>query len=443
MKVAFLVGRFPVLSEAFIVNQITGLLARGHEVDIYALSGFSGETKVHPDVAKYKLLSRTTYAPSLPATFLARLISGCRLLVQWGWRDPVLFLRALNVFRYGKTAASLRFLHLVVPFLGGKSYDIIHCQFGTYGLLGVSLREMGAIAGALVTTFRGFDISEYPRRQGEGVYLRLFAQGDLFFANCDFFRQRVIALGGDADNIIVHRSSIDCDTFAFSPRRLAIAHRTAADQKITLRLATVGRLTEKKGLAYGIRAIAQLMENSQLAQTFDVHYDIIGEGALRADLQQLIQQLGLSHCVHLRGKKQQTEIIEILSRAHLFIAPCVTASSGDQDAPINTLKEAMAMGLPVVSTWHGGIPELVEDGVSGYLVPERDAEAIAHKLTELINHPETWPQMGAAGRAKVLADYELNQLNDELVMHYEQLLQRQQLSNGPPAPDYPVATSVR
>lgn len=185
------------------------------------------------------------------------------------------------------------------------------------------------------------------------------------------------------------------------------------------------------------------MENSQLAQTFDVHYDIIGEGALRADLQQLIQQLGLSHCVHLRGKKQQTEIIEILSRAHLFIAPCVTASSGDQDAPINTLKEAMAMGLPVVSTWHGGIPELVEDGVSGYLVPERDAEAIAHKLTELINHPETWPQMGAAGRAKVLADYELNQLNDELVMHYEQLLQRQQLSNGPPTPDYPVATSVR
>ena len=78
MKVAFLVGRFPELSEAYIVNQITGLLARGHEVDIYALSGFSGETKVHPDVAKYKLLSRTTYAPSLPATFLARLISGCR-----------------------------------------------------------------------------------------------------------------------------------------------------------------------------------------------------------------------------------------------------------------------------------------------------------------------------------------------------------------------------
>lgn len=443
MKVAFLVGRFPVLSEAFIVNQITGLLSRGHDVDIYALSGFSGEKKVHPDVEKYDLLARTTYAPVLPNNFLARLGSSAKLLARWGWQDPVLCSRALNVFRYGKTAASFRFLHLVVPFLGGqsddKSYDIIHCQFGTYGLLGASLREMGAIAGSLVTTFRGFDISEYPRHQGDDVYHRLFERGDLFFANCDFFRQRVIDLGGDADNIFVHRSSIDCEKFAFSPRKLA----TLPDTKIPVRLVTVGRLTEKKGLAYGIRAVAKLLENTPFAEKFELHYDIIGEGGLRADLQQLIQQLGVSDCVHLLGKKQQTEIIETLRQAHLFIAPCVTSSTGDQDAPINTLKEAMAMGLPVVSTWHGGIPELVEDGVSGYLVPERDAGAIALKLTELMTHPEIWPQMGVAGRAKVLADYELNQLNDELVMHYEQLLQRQQLAIGPPAPDYQEATPAR
>ncbi|MEL6490816.1 MAG: glycosyltransferase [Cyanobacteria bacterium J06621_3] len=435
MRVAFLVGRFPVLSEAFIVNQITGLLARGHEVDIYALSGFSGETKVHPDVEKYELLARTTYAPSLPTQFLARLSSSAKLLARWGWQDPLLCFRALNVFRYGKTAASLRFLHLVVPFLGGKSYDIIHCQFGTYGLLGASLREMGALSGALVTTFRGFDISEYPRNKGETVYQQLFDRGNLFFANCDFFRQRVIELGGDANNIFVHRSSIDCDKFSFRPRQLAIA----PNQKTPVRLVTVGRLTEKKGLAYGIRAVAQLRENAQLAEQFEVHYDIIGEGGLRADLQQLIQQLGLSHCVHLLGKQQQSEIIESLNQAHLFIAPCVTASTGDQDAPINTLKEAMAMGLPVVSTWHGGIPELVEDGVSGYLVPERDVDAIAHKLTELITHPENWPKMGRAGREKVLADYELNQLNDELVRHYQKLLQRQHQAIGPLEPDYQVS----
>lgn len=69
-----------------------------------------------------------------------------------------------------------------------------------------------------------------------------------------------------------------------------------------------------------------------------------------------------------------------MDQSHIFIAPCVTSQDGNQDAPVNTLKEAMAMGLPVIATHHGGIPELVEDGVSGYLVPERDSQAIANKL---------------------------------------------------------------
>ena len=80
------------------------------------------------------------------------------------------------------------------------------------------------------------------------------------------------------------------------------------------------------------------------------------------------------------------------------------------------------MGLPVVSTYHGGIPELVEDGVSGFLVPEKDAEAIAQKLSYLIEHPEIWAEMGKAGRKSVKQKYDINKLNDELVEIYQQLL---------------------
>jgi colanic acid/amylovoran biosynthesis glycosyltransferase len=82
----------------------------------------------------------------------------------------------------------------------------------------------------------------------------------------------------------------------------------------------------------------------------------------------------------------------------------------------------MAMGLPVISTFHGGIPELVEDGVSGFLVPERDADAIAAKLSYLIKYPEAWPGMGRAGRARVEEKYDMNKLNDELVEIYQQLV---------------------
>jgi colanic acid/amylovoran biosynthesis glycosyltransferase len=105
-----------------------------------------------------------------------------------------------------------------------------------------------------------------------------------------------------------------------------------------------------------------------------------------------------------------------------FLAPSVTAADGNQDAPVNTLKEAMAMGLPVISTYHGGIPELVEDGVSGFLVPERDAKAIAQKLDYLISHPEIWVQMGRSGRRQVEDKYDMEKLNDELVKIYQNSL---------------------
>jgi colanic acid/amylovoran biosynthesis glycosyltransferase len=82
----------------------------------------------------------------------------------------------------------------------------------------------------------------------------------------------------------------------------------------------------------------------------------------------------------------------------------------------------MAMGLPVISTAHGGIPELVEDGISGFLVSERDTDAIAAKINYLIEHPALWSEMGRAGRARVEAKYDTNKLNDELVEIYQQQL---------------------
>ncbi|HEY9838594.1 MAG TPA: glycosyltransferase, partial [Vampirovibrionales bacterium] len=86
------------------------------------------------------------------------------------------------------------------------------------------------------------------------------------------------------------------------------------------------------------------------------------------------------------------------------------------------LKEAMAMGLPVISTYHGGIPELVQDGISGFLVPERDAQGLAQKIKLLIEHPEWWFQLGEAGRREVEKNYNINTLNDRLVDIYHQAL---------------------
>ncbi|NJM20631.1 MAG: colanic acid biosynthesis glycosyltransferase WcaL [Richelia sp. RM2_1_2] len=412
MKIAFIVDKFPVLSETFVINQITGLIERGHEVHIYGRQ--TDDSKLHPDVEKYKLIEHTRYLPEISKNYLWRLLNVIYLLTKNFSQAPLVLLRSLNIFKYGKRAASLRLFYSTLPFLNAPEYDIIHCQFGRqavckfgpYTYEGIVLRDIGAVKGKLLTTFRGYDISWYLHQYGEKVYDELFQKGDFFYTNCEFFRQRAIQLGCDEKKIIVHGSGIDCSRFRFQARY--------PDDSGLIRIATTGRLIEKKGIEYAIRAIAEVVKVYP-----NVEFNIIGDGELKEHFAQIIQELNIADKVHLKGWRNQKEIISILDETHIFVAPSVTASDGNQDAPVNTLKEAMAMGLPVIGTLHGGIPELIEDGISGFLVPERDASAIADKLIYLIEHPEIWQQMGLSGRKKVEMHYDINKLNSELVEIYQ------------------------
>jgi colanic acid/amylovoran biosynthesis glycosyltransferase len=414
MKIAFLVWNFPVLSEPFILNQITGLIERGHEVDIYSCAVDSPSltiNKVHPDVEKYQLLQRSYYASKRPKNLLLSWLKALKLIVANFFKNPRFCWQLLLILR-NNTPQAHKLFYRAIPFINKSQYDIIHCQFGTLGMVGLALKEAGIIQGKLMTTFRGIDISRYVAEKGEIAYQPLFKKGDFFLANCEFFRQKALSIGCNHARIVVHGSGIDCQKFTFKPRCLNNAE--------TVRIATTGRLVEKKGITYCIEAIAQLIPDYP-----NLEYNIIGDGELRPELEALIHKLKLDKFVKILGWKNQQEIIEILENSHLFLAPSITAQDGNQDAPVNTLKEAMAMGLPVISTYHGGIPELVEDGVSGFLVPEKNTEAITEKLRYLITHSEQWPAMGKSGREKVLANYDKVKLNDELVQIYQSLLTRE------------------
>lgn len=415
MKIAFIVEKFPVLTETFVLNQAVGLIIHGHQVDIYARET-DDTPKVHPDVVSYNLLEHTYYAPFVPKNYVWRLFKAIKLAVKFRSSYKII-LRSLNLLKYGRRAASLRLFYLVIPLLPSRGYDIIHCQFGMFGIEGVILREIGAIQGKLITSLRGYDISWYVKEYGDDVYKKLFHEGDFFLSNCQFFRNRAIKLGCDANKIVVHGSGIDCNRFAFQPRYI---HDNGQ-----IKIVTTGRLIEKKGIEYGIRGVAKVIEQYP---NVDIEYNIIGAGCLQDYLQELIHSLHMSGKIKLLGRKNQQEIIQILDNSHIFIAPSVTAKDGNQDAPVNTLKEAMAMGLPVIATLHGGIPELVQDAISGFLVPERDADAIAEKIMYLIEHQDAWLEIGKAARSFVEEHYEINKLNDELVDIYQKLISQKECS---------------
>ncbi len=405
MKILFVVGPFPLPSETFILNQLTGLIERGHEIHIYATQRAEVSDILHADVEKYDLLKRTRFRKQVPMGKISSRLGRMRLACELGISDPGMLYRALNAKKYVKRISSQVIIADVQSLRGLPRFDIIHCHFGFHGNRAMALREIGALQGKLITTFHAVDLTVNLNVSGRHVYDNLFAKGDLFLPISQRWRQRLIELGCDDARIRVHHMGIDCKRFTFRSRE------PSGDGP--LKIASVARLVEKKGLEYGIRAVARLKKDCP-----NVEYTIVGDGPLRADLERLIGGLDLQDCVRLAGWQEQHRIVEIMEKSHIFMAPSVTASNGDQEGIPVVLMEAMAMGLPVVSTRHSGIPELVEDGLSGCLVPERDVDGLYEKLKYLSDNPDQWVEMGRQGRKIVEEQYDINVLNDRLVQMY-------------------------
>jgi len=405
MRIAVVMSTFPALSETFILNQITGLIDRGHDVDIYAERP-SSNRKAHPDVEKYDLLKRTYYF-ARPESYSLRLMRGVRLVLTNFFKNPVITLQSLNAFQYGRAATSLALLYAITPFLRRPTYDIIHCHFGPNGINAAMLKEIGILRGKLITTFHGYDATSYPQMHGKEAYKHLFSKGDIFTGGTHFMINKVVALGCPEYKIIKHPVGVNISEYKFKERTLL------ENQKV--KVLTVGRLVEKKGIEYSIRAIAEV------AKVFpNIHYSIVGDGLLHEQLKKLISDLKVEDTVKLLGWKTQDEVRQFYADSSIFVLSSVTTASGDQEGQGLVLQEAQAMGMPVISTLHNGIPDGVLDGESGFLVPERDVNALTNKLLYLIEHPEKWAEMGKAGRKFVEEKFDIDILNDQLVKIYKE-----------------------
>ena len=409
IKIAFIIDNFPKLSETFILNQITGLIDRGHEVDIYA-NNFVREDKTHFDIERYALFDKTYYYGQSSHKVI-NILNAVALSCLHFTRNPIAVMRSWNYFKLDRHRVFSKTLlpHMIIPFLKSKKYDIINCHFGYNGLKATYLKKLGVLQGKIVTTFHGLDITNYLDSFGENVYEQLFDTGDLFLPISHLWQKRLIEIGCNPQKIIVHHMGIDCQQFLFQPR-------TISNNKVT-RLVTVARLVEKKGIEYGIRAVAQLAKIHP-----NLEYWIVGDGELNKSLNKLIRELKVERIVKLCGWKEQQEVAEILSRANIMLAPSVTSENGDKEGIPIVLMEAMAVGLPVVSTFHSGIPELIEDGVSGFLVAEKDVELLVQKLDYLIRHPQACLDVSRAARRKIENSHDLNLINDKLVNIYQGLL---------------------
>lgn len=428
LRIAWFIGKFPVVSETFILRQVTGLLDLGHEVDVYSDTGNEGNTPEHPEVAKYRLRERTTYMNMSPETCpyempvwplsgetwppgaseavpnKTRVAQSFPLLARCFERAPQLTWRVLRATEYGYQAQSLSALyrlHGVVT--RERSYDILHAHYGPVGDSYRFVREF--FKAPLLVSYYGYDAWAVPRKEGPNVYRKLFQQTDRVLVLADEMGRQLQGLGCPAEIQTKLAVGVRVEDFPFRERSLRPGE--------PVRFLTIARFVEKKGIEDSLRALAAARK-----QRSDLHYDLVGDGPLRGKIEKLIAELELQTCVTLHGYCEGKRLHDLMDAAHVMILSSVTAADGDQECTPVSLMDAQASGIPVLTTRHSGIPEVIRDGESGFLVAEHDVPALTERILHLANHPELWTRMGHAGRRHVEENYNCDKLQHQLVQIY-------------------------
>ena len=344
LKILFITNFFPYSTRSYLNNQIKKFIDKGHDVWIY--SQIKCDSAMTDCLKQYDLEKK----------------------IQYG-SEP-----------HGK-------------------FDVILCQFGFLAPWVSSLIKKKKLHGKFIIFLRGEDISSHVK-QNPHMYDQLFLDADLFLPVCNHFRQRLISLGCDTEKVTVLHSAILYDQFHYMPH--------APNKNEHINILSVAQISERKGLEYSIEAITQLHKTYP-----KIHYTIVGGGeggkvVIIKKLKNLVQKLNAESFIHFTGKQPHHTIPSILDTADIFVLPCVTTPSGLEEGIPNALMEAMICGLPVVSTYHAGIPELIQDGVTGYLAPQKNVSELVKKITLLIENQDLCIKMGKKAHEYIEKEHNMN-----------------------------------
>jgi glycosyltransferase involved in cell wall biosynthesis len=387
MCLAYLLKTFPKLSETFILNEILGLEQLGVEVEIFSLRR-PDEGQVHSAVSKVK--GRVTYVSSTmpkPVRFVWTWLQHLALFLA----NPAAYSKAVRFYIRDQKATRLKEF-MVAGVLAGKlrrrGITHLHAHFAN---VPTSVAEIVRVLCGVRYSFTAHakDIYLTPPE----VLRRKIGSAEFVLTCTGFNRDYLRRISDRATPIQLVYHGVDLRLF--QPPE-------PAEEPAVPTIVSVGRFCEKKGFPYLIRACSVLKREGCRFRC-----RIVGFGELKEPLRALITELDLDDCVSLEGPMTQHEILGVYRGASLLVLPCLVTDKGDRDGIPNVLLEAMSMGIAVVSTGISGICELIEHTLTGLLVPERDAQAVAAAITLLLDQPQLRIRIAERGRQKVLKDFEM------------------------------------
>ncbi len=395
IKIAYLLKTFPKISETFILTEIIALERKGIEIQIFSLQRPT-DSKFHPAVKDVR--SKVIYIPSF---FSKNIFTIFKAHFDLFFDNTKRYLSAIRFLASKKEGANLKEFSqagYLAMMINGLEISHLHAHFANYP---AGVAELVHIMSGTSYSITGHAKDIY--LSSPEVLERKMNSAEFTVTCTEYNKQFLENISTNGNN--VHRIYHGLNMERFCP--VDSGNKLTSETIPTI--LSIGRFREKKGFPYLIHTCKILME-----QGYKINCKIVGYGPLYGEIKQLISDLGLDQVVFLVEKLVQEQVIELYSKATIFVLPCQIADDGDRDGIPNVLLEAMAMRLPVISTDISGIAELIEHMETGILVPQKDTEALVSAVKLLLDQPHLRSKLGKTGRAKVCKQFSLEKSAEKL-----------------------------
>jgi colanic acid/amylovoran biosynthesis glycosyltransferase len=287
--------------------------------------------------------------------------------------------------------------------------DILHVHFGYHGVKFQGLKQTLKIP--LVCSFYGDDAFSYPQRKGYAKkYLSLFNTADRILVLGPYMKSELMKLGCPEDKLVIQHLGIDSSKIEFKKREVK--------PNEPIRFLFASSFLEKKGIVLAIKALASFKDK------IDFTVDIIGDGPLRKQIESEIEIGGIQDRVTLHGYRPYDFVIEMAYQCQVFIQASLTGSQNNKEGTPMAIVDAMATGMAVISTRHSDIPEIVKDGVSGYLANENDVENLKECIQKIIDAPELVSEFSKNARTWIEQEFDAAKQTQKLEQLYISLMNR-------------------
>jgi glycosyltransferase involved in cell wall biosynthesis len=389
-ELAYVLRMFPQISETFIANEMLGLEGWG---------------------VPFRLFSYRKPREQVNHECVRRIQTPTEYLVDPLWRHPLTLIRASGAaYRLDPKAYRRTLQYVLAHSLRRRKANDFQRLLQAACL--AQLVTAGGVRHLHAHFARGATEVAALVSMMTGLPFSLTAHaGDIYTARPDDLREKISAAQfvvtctrtnqvylqglvneGERDKIRLIYHGVDLQKFSF-----ATAARVARPPLVL----AAGRLVEKKGLRYLLEACRILKERG-----YSFRCLIVGEGPERGRLENLVKTLGLESIVELPGSCNQEELLTFYRQANVFVLPCTVVDNGDRDGIPNVILEAMAVGLPVIATPVSGIPEVIQDGYSGLLSPERDSQALASAIARMLEEPSLREQLQSNALSTVVEKFD-------------------------------------